>query len=452
MTASLTEAGDFPTPARVFAPDMFTLGNGMQVVVVTNRRAPVVTHWAWYRVGSADSPAGKSGLAHFVEHLMFKGTGKLAPGEFSKIVAQNGGEDNAMTSHDFTTYHQTIAKDRLAMVMAMEADRMVNLQLTDDAVYPERDVILEERRSRVDNEPAAILGEQLAATQYQHHPYRLPVIGWLHEIESYTRADAEAFYERWYAPNNAVLVVAGDIDAGELLPLAEATYGRIEARPVPERARLKEPPQRVERRLCLEDERVRQPSLTRSYLAPSMRTAGAEHARALEVLAEILGGGATSRLYRSLVVERALAAGAGSYYHGSSLGETAFRVMASPRPGIPLDQLEQALDDELERVLQAGSTAEEVARVKRRMLAEATFARDSLGAAARSFGVALTTGGDLDDVEKWPSRIVEVTADQVTEAARLVLDRRRAVTARLIAGRPSADRPGVRPLSAGSAA
>jgi zinc protease len=432
MVAALIAGGANGAPAQVFNPETFTLENGMQVVVVTNRRAPVVTHWVWYKVGSADSPLGKSGLPHFLEHLMFKGTETIAPGDFSKTVARHGGEDNAMTSSDFTAYFQTIAKDRLPIVMGMEADRMANLRLSDEVVYPERDVIVEERQSRVDNEPSSILGEQIAAAQYLHHPYRLPVIGWMHEIESYTRDDAEQFYEQWYAPNNAVLIVAGDISAEELRPLAEQTYGQIAARPVPERHRVVEPPPRAERRVTLADPRVLQATLSRSYLAPTLRTEGAEHVHALEVLAEVLGGGSTSRLYRSLVVEQALATSAGAYYRGASLDQTMLRVVASPRPGVDLDRLEAALDAELTKLLEGGVEEAEVERVKRRMLAEATYARDSLSTAARSFGVALTTGGSIDDVELWPQRIAAVSVAEVEAAAAYVLEKRRSVTGLLL--------------------
>jgi zinc protease len=430
--AALILGGEGTAPTGVFHPETFTLENGMEVVVVSNHRAPVVAHWVWYRVGTADSPLGKSGLPHFLEHLMFKGTREIAPGEFSKIVARHGGNDNAMTSYDATAYYQMIAKDRLELVMAMEADRMVNLDLSDSHVYPERDVILEERRSRVDNEPGALLGEQLMAAQYLHHPYRLPVIGWFHEIAGYTREDALDFYRRWYAPNNAILVVAGDVTAAELRPLAERTYGRIPARPVPPRRRTVEPPQHAERRVTLHHERVRQPSLVRSYLAPSFHSEGAEHAHALELLAEILGGGGTSRLFRAVVVEQGLAAGAGSFYRGSALDQTTLRIYASPRPGIEMIALEAAVDSEVERLLRDGVTAAELARTRTRMLAEAIYARDSLGGAARVFGSALTTGGTVADVEAWPARISAVTPEQIHAAARAVLRRERAVTALLL--------------------
>jgi zinc protease len=433
----------------MFHPDTFTLDNGMQVVVIENHRAPVVSHWVWYKVGTADSPIGKSGLAHFVEHLMFKGTEEILPGEFSKIVARHGGNDNAMTSADFTAYFQNIAKDRLEMVMKMEADRMANLRLEPGHVLAERDVVLEERRSRVDNQPSALLGEQLNAAQYLNHPYRLPIIGWYHEIASYTKEDALSFYDAWYAPNNAILVVAGAITADELKPLAERTYGQIPARDVPERQRLAEPPQILERRIVLEHERVEQPSVMRSYLAPSFTTATGEEAYALEVLAELFGSGGTSRLYRSLVVDQGIATGAGAYYRGSSLDLTTFRVYASPRPGGDLDALEAALDAEIEKLLEDGVTAEEVARVQKRMIAEAVYARDSLTTAVRVFGSALTTGSTIEDVEGWPERIARVTPEAVLDAVRLVFDRTQSVTGRLVPAGPSAAGAAVTHGSAG---
>ena len=418
--------------AGVFHPETFTLDNGMEVVVVENHRAPVLAHMVWYKVGTADSPPGKSGLPHFLEHLMFKGTGAIPPGEFSKIVARQGGNDNAFTSQDATAYFQMIAKDRLELVMAMEADRMVNLDLSDEHVYPERDVILEERRSRVDNEPSALLGEQLMAAQYLHHPYRLPVIGWFHEIAGYTREDALEFYRTWYAPNNAVLVVAGDVTADELRPLAERTYGALAARHVPARRRLVEPPQHAARRIALRHERVRQPNVMRTYLAPSYASPGDEHAYALELLSEILGGGGTSRLFRSVVVERALAAGAGTYYRGTGLDGTIFRVYGVPRPGVELAELESAIEVEIARILADGVTEEELVRTRSRLISESIYARDSLMGAARVFGSALTCGEAVGDVEAWPARIAAVTLEQVHAAAQFVFRPEQSVTAQLL--------------------
>ena len=432
MALALTTVAGKPARSALFNPETFTLQNGMQVVVVTNRRAPVVSHHVWYRVGSADSPLGKSGLAHFLEHLMFKGTDSLAPGEFSRIVARNGGNENAFTGPDYTGYFQTIAKDRLELVMRMEADRMANLRLDEQEVLNERSVVLEERSQRVDNDPGARLSEQLNATQFYHHPYRMPVIGWRHEMASYTRADALDFYRTWYAPNNAVLIVAGDIDAAELRPLAEKYYGAIPARPLPERFRVQEPPQEAAREVVLSDPRVQQPSWTRSYLAPSFTAGATEHAYALEVLGEIFGGTSTSRLYRSLVIEQKLATSAGAYYRGSSLDLATFRVYASPRPGVSLDALAAAVEAELERLKAEPITDDEVARATRRVVAEATYAQDSLSTAVRSFGVALATGRTVADVEAWPERIGAVTAAQVNAAAAYVLRPETSVTGRLL--------------------
>lgn len=420
--------------ATVFEPETFALDNGLEVVVVSNHRAPVVAHWLWYKVGSADSPWGQSGIAHFLEHLMFKGTESLAAGEFSKIVARNGGNDNAMTGQDFTAYFQVIARDRLELVMGMEADRMANLKLDTEHVASERDVVLEERRLRVDNEPSAIFQEQLNASQFLHHPYRFPVIGWFSEMEAYSREKALDFYKQWYAPNNAILVVAGDITADELRPIAERTYGKVASKTVPERSRVAEPPQSVERRMELASSRVQQPTLVRSYLAPSFNSDDGGHAYALEVLSELFGSGSTSRLYVSLVIEQSLAAGAGSAYRGTSLDQSVFRLYASPRPDVDMDALEAALDAEIETLLRDGVKQDELDRVKGRMVAEAIYARDSLSGAARAFGAALTTGLTIEDVESWPSRIAAVTVEEVMAAARLVIDDKRAVTGRLIPG------------------
>ncbi|MCX7630083.1 MAG: insulinase family protein [Geminicoccaceae bacterium] len=432
----MTEAGLIPltrsVPSAVFHPECFRLANGMEVVVVTSRRAPAVAHYVWYRVGCADSPPGKSGLPHFLEHLMFKGTKNVPPGEFSKIVARNGGNDNAFTSWDFTAYFQTIASDRLELVMSLEADRMANLDLSDEHVYPERDVILEERKQRIDNEPQALLGEAVQAAQFLHHPYRLPIIGWLHEIASYTREDAVDFYERWYAPNNAILIVVGDVDADTLRPLAERHYGPLPPRAVPPRRRVQEPPQRAARRVELADPRVRQPQLVRSYLAPSQHADPEGHSAGLEVLTELFGGGTTSRLYRSLVVEQALAAAAGAGYQPWSLDPTSLRLYATPRPGVPVDRLEAALDAEIAKLLDGGVSEDELERTKGRMLAEAVYARDSLGGVARLFGTALTTGLGIEAVEGWPQRIASVDRAAVEAAARAVFVRAHSVTGRLL--------------------
>lgn len=422
-----------PSQAQVFNPETFTLKNGMQVVVVPNHRVPVVSHMVWYRTGSADEPPGKSGIAHVLEHLMFKGTKDIPAGEFSKIVARNGGRDNAFTSSDYTAYFQNVALDRLELVMQMEADRMVNLTLDDANVFTERDVVREERRSRTDNNPSALLSERAEAMLYLNHPYRNPIIGWESELKRLGTEDALSFYRRWYAPNNAILVVAGDIDAATLKPLAEKYYGVIPAGKVPPRLRADEPPQVGARRIELKDPRVRQPSWGRRFLAPSYNAGEKDKAYALQILAEVIGGGSTSRLYRSLVVEQGLAVGAGAWYEPMALDLSSFGIFATPRPGVPMEKIEAAMVQQLTEIVSGGAIdPAEVDRAKTRLRASVVFARDSLHVGPRVLGEALTTGQTVADVEDWPRRIGAVTVEQVIDAAKAVLRDDHSVTSVLL--------------------
>lgn len=431
LSAASFGPGTLAQDARSVSPqvDTFTLDNGLEVVVIPDRRAPVATHMIWYKVGSADEPKGKSGIAHFLEHLMFKGTEKHPAGQFSATVSELGGQENAFTSYDYTAYFQRVPKEALATVMEFEADRMSNLILTDEVVLPERDVVLEERRMRVDSDPSSQLGEAVSATLWMNHPYGLPIIGWEHEIRTLDRQDAIAFYDRYYTPNNAILVVAGDVDAAGVRKLAEETYGKVERRADPGvRARPQEPAQLAARRVALDDARVRQPSISRFYLAPSYTTAKGEEAHALDVLAIVLGGGSTSRLYRSLVVEQGIAASAGAYYGGSALDENRFGVYGLPRPGTSLEDIEKAIDAEIARLLTDGVTEAEVERAKTRLIADTIYDLDSQSSLARVFGAALTTGKSVKDVLDWPERIRAVTAEDVRNAARDVLVLRQSVT------------------------
>lgn len=425
-----------PVRAEVFDPETFTLDNGMQVVVVTNRTAPVVSHMVWYKVGAADEPWGKSGIAHFVEHLMFRGTETVPDGEFSERISREGGQDNAFTSWDFTAYYQNVASDRLKLVMELEADRMVNLALSDAVVLPERDVILEERAQRVDNVPGSRLSEQMYAALFQNHPYGIPIIGWAHEIAELTLEDVESFYETWYAPNNAILVVSGDIDAETLRPLAEATYGQIPARPVPERIRPMEPGAEGERRVVVTDPTVQQPLWRRLYLAPSYANDPDGHAYALQVLSEVLGGGPTSRLYRSLVIDQGLAVSAGTGYSPSDLDYSVFVAVLAPTPGTDLEDAEAAFEEEVARIVREGVPEAEVEAAKTRLAIAADYARDSLFGPARTLGAALATGQTIEDVESWPDRIRAVTAEEVRAAAEAVLTAERAVTGLLLPEAP----------------
>lgn len=432
LAAAPAAAEDAAAAGATFGSETFVLANGMEAVVIPNRRAPLVHHSVWYKAGAADEPLGKSGIAHMLEHLMFKGTPTTPDGEFSSTVARNGGDDNAFTGQDYTGYYQNIAVDRLELVMRLEADRMANLSFDDDDFATEREVVLEERRGRVDNRPGALLGEQAAAAQYLAHPYGIPTIGWEHEIRGWTPADARDFYRAHYAPNNAVLVVAGDVSAAELRPLAEATYGQVAARPVPPRVRPAEPPQRAARRLSMSDPRVTDREWSRSYIAPSYAADPDSHSIPLDVLATALGDGPASRLYQALVVEREIATGAGAWYSGSGLDYGRFGIRASPKPGVAIAELEDAVDAEIARLLEDGVTEEELERAKFGVRAFAVYSRDSLQTLARIFGAARTSGLTAAQVESWPDEAAAVTAAQVAAAGRAVLVSERSVTALLL--------------------
>jgi len=433
VLGATTLAARAEAPAAGPTVDHFTLANGLEVVVIPDHRTPVVTQMIWYKVGSADETPGKSGLAHFLEHLMFKGTKQNPAGKFSQTLAAIGGQENAFTSSDYTGYYQRVAKEQLGMVMEFEADRMTGLVLTDANVKPELNVVLEEQNMRVANSPASRLGEDVSAALYLNHPYGRPVIGWRHEIEKLNREDALEFYARFYTPNNAVVVIAGDVETAEVKALAEKTYGKVARRAeLGPRMRPQEPEQRTVRQVTLADPRVAQPSFQRSYLVPSYATAKPGEAEALEVLAHILGTGSNSRLYRALVVDKNIATAAGGWYQGTSLDATKFGVYATPRPGVTLAQLEDALDTAIAEVAEAGVTKDEMERSMTRLIADAVYAQDNQATLARWYGAALTSGLTVDQVRQWPERIRAVTPDQVREAAKAWLDKRRSVTGYLV--------------------
>jgi zinc protease len=410
----------------------FHLDNGMQVVVIPDHRAPVVTHMVWYKNGSADDPEGKSGIAHFLEHLMFKGTTKHPKGKFSNLVSELGGQENAFTSYDYTAYFQKIAKEHLETMMSFEADRMTNLVLSDEDVIPERDVVLEERRMRTDSDPSSQLSESLSATLYVNHPYGLPIIGWQHEIATLDRQDALNYYGRFYTPENAILVVAGDITEPEVMRLATATYGQIAARgEAPKRTRKVEPPIPAARRVELADPKVEQPSFQRYWLVPSHVSAADSEPYALELLAQILGGGGASRLFRALVQDQELATNAGSWYMGDAVDLTRFAVYALPREGVELKTLEKATEAVIAKLIEDLSERE-LNRAKTQLIADTIYARDSQATLARMYGSTLAVGGAVKDVENWPARIDAVTLADVTAVAKKRLLPRIAVTGYLL--------------------
>jgi len=415
-------------------PATFTLSNGMQVVVIPDHRTPVVTQMTWYKVGSADETPGKSGLAHFLEHLMFKGTDAHPAGEFSQTVLKVGGNENAFTSLDYTGYFQRVPREQLGKMMEFEADRMTGLVLKDENVLPERDVVLEEYNMRVANNPDARLTEQMMAALYLNHPYGRPVIGWRHEIEKLGREDALAFYKRFYAPNNATLVIAGDVEAKDVHAMAERTFGTVAPQPAiaPKRLRPQEPPPAGPRAVTLADPRVEQPGVRRYYLVPSATTAAAGESPALDVLGQLMGNGSNSYLYRALVIDRPLTVSAGASYQGTALDDTQFVISASPKQGVEFAEVEKVIDSVISDVAHNAVPAADLERVKTQLVAEAIYAQDSQAALARWYGAALTVGLNVDDIRSWPDRIKAVTAEQVRDAAAKWLDKKRSVTGYLI--------------------
>jgi zinc protease len=417
-------------PALATPVTEFTLENGLQVVVIEDHRAPIVTHMMWYKTGRADEPAGQSGIAHFFEHLMFKGTDTVAAGEFSAIVAANGGSDNAFTSDDYTAYFQRIAAQHLPQMMQLEADRMANLNLSPENVATELQVILEERAQRTDSDPSALLQEQMTAAQYLNHPYAIPVIGWRHEIEQLTREKALAFYATHYAPNNAILVVAGDVNPAEVRELAQTYYGPIApSADLPPRIRPSEPPQLSERRLRLADARVAQPYVIRTYLAPERNAGDQKQAAALAILAELLGGsGTTSVLARALQFDTQTAVYASAFYNGTAVDPTTFGLIVVPNAGVSLSDVEAAMDASIAAFLQAGVDADDLARIKTQIRAAEIYARDDVGNLTNTYGAALAVGLRVQDVQDWPAVLDSVTGEDVIAAARAVLRPENSVT------------------------
>src|SRR4051795_10202829 len=415
-------------------PASFTLDNGLQVVVIPDHRTPVVTQMIWYKVGSADETPGKSGLAHFLEHLMFKGTEKHPAGEFSKTVLKIGGNENAFTSVDYTGYFQRVPRDQLPKMMEFEADRMTGLVLKDENVLPERDVVLEEYNMRVANSPEARLTEQVMAALYVNHPYGRPVIGWKPEIEKLSREDALAFYRRFYAPNNAILVIAGDTDAKEVRPLVEQTFAKVPAQAdIPaRRLRPQDPEPVAPRTVTLADPHVEQPSMRRFYLVPSATTAAPGESAALDVLAQLMGSGSNSYLYRALVVDKPLAVNASASYSSISLDPPQFAISASPKSGVSFAEVEQVVDGVIADIAQNPIRAEDLERAKTQLIAEAIYAQDNQAVLARWYGGALTTGLSIEDIRSWPDRIRAVTAEQVRTVAQKWLEKKRSVTGYLI--------------------
>lgn len=418
-----------------WAPETFNLDNGMEVVVLPDHRAPVVTHMVWYRVGAADELPGKSGIAHLFEHLMFKATDDIPAGEFSKIVARNGGQDNAFTSWDYTAYYQRVAKDRLEKMMSMEAERMTDLILTEDEVYPERDVVKEERRQRIENNPGSILFEKMMAALYPDHPYGIPIIGFMDEVAALDINDANSFYNHWYAPENAILVVAGDITAAELKPLATKIYGAIERKDEepPKRSWPEVKPLTDSVTITHTDPKVRQENWDEYWQATSYsRPQDGMDPHALDIAAQILGGGRTSRLYQALVEDEGIAVEAYAWSWTTLKAQGPFAIGASPARGVDLETLAASAHKVLEDFIANGPTEEELARAKSRLVASAIFQRDSQASMAQLYGAARARGDDLQGIAEWPDEIRSVTAEQVRDVLKKYVEGKPSVTTKLL--------------------
>jgi len=412
---------------KVFNATEYFLDNGMQVVVIPNHRAPVVTHMVWYKVGAADEPTGKSGIAHFLEHLMFKGSTYLdkdgalkglPPGKFSEVVKKLGGRDNAFTSQDYTAYFQSVAVEHLETVMRMEAGRMRGMSPPLEEVLSERKVILEERAQRTDNNPQAKFSEQLNSALYVNHPYGNPVIGWAHEIAALTWEDAKAMYDRYYAPDNAILVVTGDVEPSIVKALAEDVYGHLKPSGIGEtpRERIVSPPLPGALGVSMTHSGVRQPVVQLLMRAPSARQS-MKVSLALEVLVDIMSGGNSARLYKSLVVEKKLATSAAMGYTGSHYDDGEVWIYGSPMPGVSSAKVVAAFKDELRALIKDGVSDEELSASIKRLQNQAVFARDSLSGPAMVVGQNLASGVSLYDVETWPAQIGEVSAADIVRVA-----------------------------------
>lgn len=426
--ASRSEA---PTPAAS-APQVSVLSNGMTLIVQPDRRAPTAVHMLWVRVGAMDEVDGTSGIAHLLEHMMFKGTPSVPEGEFSRRVAALGGRENAFTSLDVTSYHQQIPADRLEAVMKLEADRFAHNQWSDAAFKRELEVVKEERRMRLEESPPAQLFEAFNAVAFQEHPYRRPIIGWVSDLEHMAPDDARSFYRRWYVPANAAVVVVGDVDVARVRALAEKTYGRIPARAVPARKPLGEPVQAGVRRLEYRG-RTAQPVLLLGYKAPRLvhphgQDAATQDALALMLLAGVLNGHNAARLDRALVqgegsVQR-LADNVGVSFDWVGRGPELFLLSASPAAGVEPTVLEAALKAQVQRVAADGVSEAELQRVKNQWTASEVFKRDSMFMQARELGSYWAQGWPLDSDAVLMQRLRTVTAQQVQDVARRYFDDR----------------------------
>ncbi len=417
-----------------------TLANGLKVVVDEDHRAPVVVKQIWYKAGSIDETEGKTGIAHVLEHMMFKGTKTVPAGEFSRRIAAAGGRENAFTSSDYTAYFQQLHKSKLPLAMQLEADRMHNLNLSAAEFAKEIKVIMEERRWRTDDEAHALLQERMMAVIYQEHPYHHPVIGWMDDLEATTVADAQAWYQRWYAPNNATLVIAGDVSAKEVFALAQRYYGKIPRRALPMRRHFIEPRQIGIKRLVVKAP-AELPQLVMSYQAPVLRNPATDwQPYALEVLAGILNGNDSARLNKHLVREQQIASDVGAGYDSASRGPGLFTLEATPSTGKTVQDAEAALRKEIALLVQDGVNGDELQRVKAQVMAGEVYKRDSVFYRAMQIGQLESIGLGYQTIPLMLEKIQAVTAEQVQQVAKEILVDD-ALTVAVLDPQPLSDKP-----------
>ena len=409
------------TAAATTAVGELTLDNGMRVIVKTDRRAPVVVSMVWYKVGSVDEVNGFTGVAHVLEHMLFKGTKNNPNADFSKIVAAAGGRDNAFTSRDYTGYFQTVQKSQLSLMLKLEADRMVNALIPPEEFNKEIKVIMEERRWRTDDRPRSLVYEQLMATALRAHPYRTPVVGWMNDLENMSAGDARAFYETWYGPNNATLVVVGDVSHDEVFKLAQEHFGPLKSKPLPPRKPQEEPTQTGVRRITVKAP-AEQPYLLMAYRAPRLVDVEKDwEPYALDMLASVLDGNDASRFSRELIRGTQIASSADASYDGVGRGPGFFYFSGVPTAGKTVAELEQALRREVQKVIDQGVTEDELKRIKAQTVASRVYERDSMFFQAQQIGSMAVVGFSYKAIDLMTERFKAVTAEQVREVAKKYL-------------------------------
>lgn len=407
--------------AQVFHPESFTLKNGMEVVVLPNHRAPVITHMLWLKAGAMEDPMGKSGIAHFQEHLMFKGTKKRKEGEYSKTISRLGGQENAFTSYDYTAYYATVGKEYLPLVMDLESDRLGNWQISEKQLNAEKLVILKERQQTVDNEPISRFWEQMNTMLFKGHPYARPVIGWQNEIEKLSLVDIQAFHKKYYAPNNIVVVISGDVTAVEVKPLAEKYYENLQAFPTDHVTGQVEKA-KTEQQIEKTSSQVKETLWSMHYLAQPANKETIKQSDSLSVLAKILGDNRIGHLYRRLVMQEKIATNASVSFDPIARGPVRFSIVVTPAPHADVSKIEKVVQEEIAAVTTKPIAASEVKNATQAMNIETIYARDSVTGPAMIVGKALTSGLDVETIESWPTRIEKVTTEDVQEGAKKLFE------------------------------